>query len=67
MPGRGGHPLGDPLAPLVWLANHLNARGLALAAGQIVTTGSCNGAQNVRPGQTVSAYFSGLGTSVVQL
>ena len=65
--GRGGHPLGDPLLALVWLANHLSQLGRGLRGGEIITTGSCSGAQNVRPGQTVSAYFTGLGTSVVQL
>jgi 2-keto-4-pentenoate hydratase len=65
--GRGGHPLGDPLLALVWLANHLSQLGRGLRGGEIITTGSCCGALSVRPGQTVSAYFSGLGTSVVQL
>ena len=65
--GRGGHPLGDPLLALVWLANHLSQLGRGLRGGEIVTTGSCSGAQSIRPGQTVSAYFTGLGTSLVQL
>jgi 2-keto-4-pentenoate hydratase len=64
--GRGGHPLGDPLAPLAWLANHLNARGLALAAGQIVTTGSCNGIRFVTAGSRVEVEFGGLGTASVE-
>jgi len=64
---RGGHPLGDPLLALVWLANHLAQLGRGLRGGELVTTGSCSGAQNVQHGQAVSAHFSGLGTSVVQL
>ena len=65
--GRGGHPLGDPLLALVWIANHLAQLGRGLRGGEIVTTGSCSGAQSLLPGQTVSAYFTGLGTAVVQL
>jgi 2-keto-4-pentenoate hydratase len=64
--GRGGHPLGDPLAPVVWLANHLNARGLALEAGQIVTTGSCNGIRFVDAGGRVDVEFGGLGAVNVE-
>ena len=36
----GKHPDGHPLRPLLWLANHLAARGEGLTAGQVVTTGS---------------------------
>jgi 2-keto-4-pentenoate hydratase len=64
--GRGGHPLGDPLLPLVWLANHLNARGLELEAGQIVTTGSCNGIRFVDAGARVDVEFGGLGAVSVE-
>ena len=32
---------GDPIGSLVWLANDLSARGINLAAGEIITTGSC--------------------------
>jgi 2-keto-4-pentenoate hydratase len=64
--GRGGHPLGDPLAPVVWLANHLNARGRALAAGEIVTTGSCNGIRFLAEGTRVDVEFGGLGAASVE-
>ena len=64
--GRGGHPLGDPLLPLVWLANHLGKFDRALRAGEIVTTGSCNGVRTVHLEQTASAYFSGLGSAIVR-
>ena len=63
--GRGGHPLGDPLLALVWIANHLGQLGRGLRGGELVTTGSCSGVRYVRPGQTVSAWFDGLGTAVV--
>ena len=38
--GRGSDVLGNPLMPVVWLANHLCARGENLKAGEIVMTGS---------------------------
>jgi 2-keto-4-pentenoate hydratase len=63
--GRGGHPQGDPLIPLVWLANHLSSYGRGLRAGELVTTGSCCGVQFVAPEQTASAHFAGLGSAVV--
>jgi 2-keto-4-pentenoate hydratase len=64
--GRGGHPLGDPLLPVVWLANHLHEHGRRLRAGEIVTTGSCAGVRQVQAEQSVSAYFAGLGTATVR-
>ena len=63
---RGGHPLGDPLVPLVWLANHLSQLGRGLRGGEVITTGSCSGVQTVKADQTVSAFFTGLGTAVVR-
>jgi 2-keto-4-pentenoate hydratase len=63
--GRGGHPQGDPLIPLVWLANHLAQFGRGLRAGELVTTGSCCAVQQVAAEQTASAHFSGLGSALV--
>ncbi|HEX9474568.1 MAG TPA: fumarylacetoacetate hydrolase family protein [Steroidobacteraceae bacterium] len=65
--GRGGHPLGDPLLPVIWLANHLHEHGRQLRAGEIVTTGSCSGLRHVQAEQSVSAFFTGLGTATVRL
>ena len=59
--GRGTHPVGDPLAPVVWLANFLNARGAALAAGDYVTTGTCTGFARAHAGAHVRVRFAGLG------
>lgn len=39
----GVHPDQDPLAPLVWLVNHLSQCGIGLAAGVPVITGSYAG------------------------
>jgi 2-keto-4-pentenoate hydratase len=38
--GHGREVLGHPFEPLRWLANHLSAQGMALAAGELVSTGS---------------------------
>jgi len=38
--GNGGDILGDPVEALLWLANHLGARGQPLTSGAIVTLGS---------------------------
>jgi 2-keto-4-pentenoate hydratase len=65
--GLGGHALHDPLIPLVWLANHLSQRGIALRAGQVVTTGSFAGCRWVPPGSRVTVEFAGLGTATVEV
>ena len=44
---EGRHPDGHPFLPFYWLVNHLSARGMTLAKGQIVTTGSYCGAVDV--------------------
>jgi 2-keto-4-pentenoate hydratase len=45
----------------VWLANHCAARGLGLAAGQVVTTGSFTGMQFAPAGAQVRGEIDGLG------
>lgn len=62
---HGGHPLGDPLIPLVWLANHLSRRHITLRAGSYVTTGSYNGLRNVAAGGRCVVEFTGLGSASV--
>jgi 2-keto-4-pentenoate hydratase len=64
--GRGGHPLGNPLLPLVWIANHLAALGVGLKRGEYVTTGSCNGIRYATPGQQVHVSFAELGAAQVR-
>ena len=39
--GVGAHVLGDPRLGLTWLANELSRHGVGLAAGAVVTTGTC--------------------------
>jgi 2-keto-4-pentenoate hydratase len=63
--GSGGHPIGDPVLPLVWIANHLGARGVGLRAGDVVTTGSFAGIHYVNAGQQVRVEFDGLGTATI--
>ena len=65
--GLGGHPLVDPLIPLVWMANHLSQRGIGLQAGDVITTGSYAGCRWVAPGAQVTVEFAELGAASVQL
>ncbi len=53
--------MGSPLNALAWLANHLGARGLALAPGDIVMSGAISGLVRPKPGETVRAAFAHLG------
>lgn len=55
--GSGADVLGDPLAPLVWLANELGARGGGLRAGEFVLTGSFCAAAPVSDNMEVVADF----------
>ncbi len=54
--------LGSPLNALVWLANTLGARGLALQEGHVVLTGTMTRAFPVGAGDRVVATMSGLGS-----
>jgi len=56
----GGHPCKDVGRLLVWLANHCSARGVGLAAGQVITTGSCTGMLFASSGAVVRAEVGGL-------
>ena len=61
--GMGANALGDPMNALVWLANALARRGLALAAGDLATTGNvCDDPVVPEPGQTICADFGPLGS-----
>jgi 2-keto-4-pentenoate hydratase len=63
---RGSNPAGDPLGSVTRMANHLQAFGLHLEAGQVVTTGSWTGLLWVEGGRIVGG-FEGLGEVVVEL
>ena len=55
----GGNPAGDIAELLVWAANR---DGPALRAGDLVTTGSYTGVEEVPPGGRALATFGGVGT-----
>jgi len=59
--GSGARALGDPMNVMVWLANQQSSLGRGLKAGDIVSTGTCTGLDEVRPGDHVLANFGKLG------
>jgi 2-keto-4-pentenoate hydratase len=59
--GSGAMALGGPELALTWLANHLSARGLSLAAGHVVSTGVVTGLFSAEAGDVVVADFGLLG------
>ena len=65
MEKNGGHPLGDPLAVAVTMANLWREKG-GVRAGQIVTCGSYTGLKFLKPGDTCKVTFEGLGTATVK-
>ena len=65
--GEGRAALGDPRMALTWLVNELSALGIALEAGQFVSTGTCMAPLGVHPGDTVQADFGTLGALTLRL
>ena len=65
--GTGANVLGDPRLALTWLANDRVRHGGPLAAGEMVTTGTCVTPAPIRPGDHVAADFAVLGTVDVTL
>ena len=65
--GEGRAALGDPWVALAWLVNDLSALGIALEAGQFVSTGTCMVPLEVQPGDTVQADFGTLGALTMRL
>jgi 2-keto-4-pentenoate hydratase len=61
--GRGANALGDPRLALAWLANELSSLGVTLAAGQVVTTGTCVVPMPIASGVEVVADLGILGTT----
>ena len=58
---RGGHPLGDLVFLLRWLAEHAEAQGTPLAAGDLVTAGTWTGVYDAAPGESIDVEFPGIG------
>ena len=63
---QGGHPNGDPLCALPWLAAHAAAQGVGLRAGDLITTGAWI-AQAAGPGDQIEVAFEGLGSASVRI
>jgi 2-keto-4-pentenoate hydratase len=55
--GTGAEAMGHPFRVLLWLAEALRRRGQGLAAGDLVSTGTCTGMLRPRAGQTLRARF----------
>lgn len=51
------HPLGDPVPLVAWLADHVAARCGGLKAGDIVTTGSLQGATPIARGSSAEGSW----------
>ncbi|HEY7788336.1 MAG TPA: fumarylacetoacetate hydrolase family protein [Casimicrobiaceae bacterium] len=58
---RGGHPLGDLLFLLPWLARHAAERGSPLGVGDVITAGTWTGVVEAFSGQTIDVEFPAIG------
>ena len=57
--GTGRTVMGDPVAALVWLACHLDARGHAFMAGQVVLSGAIVPLTIIPPGAVIEGRADG--------
>lgn len=62
---KGRHPDGEPILPIVWLANFLSAQGIGLRAGQVIITGSYAGVLDVPVNQPLHIQFGSAGSMSV--
>ncbi len=65
--GVGSAALSDPRSALTWLVNDLSVRGITLAAGAFVSTGTCMVPLEVEPGDRVRADYGVLGVNEIGL
>lgn len=65
--GNGAACLGDPLNAVVWVAQTAARLGRPLRAGEIVLSGALGPMVPLRPGVSIEAEISGLGTVQAQL
>ena len=63
--GTGIDVMGNPIAPLAWLANVLGEQGVALEAGQLILPGSFTAAMPVIADSTATADFGPLGSLTI--
>ncbi|MEQ1647681.1 MAG: fumarylacetoacetate hydrolase family protein [Hyphomicrobiaceae bacterium] len=59
--GTGAAVLGNPLVSLTWAVEDLRQRGMSLAAGTLISTGSMTGMTDVALNQPVIANFGSFG------
>jgi len=59
--GSGANVMGDPLAALEWLIGALSGRGIGLAAGEIISSGSLTPPPRIARGAEILAQADGLG------
>lgn len=65
--GSGANVLGDPRVALAWLVNELSGLGIAVTAGELVTTGASVPPLEIEPGDRVEADFGALGSVSVSV
>jgi 2-keto-4-pentenoate hydratase len=65
--GNGGAVLGHPLNAMQWLVGSLHERGIALKAGQCVTTGVTTDIYFGQPGDRIRAEFGPVGAVQLEL
>jgi 2-keto-4-pentenoate hydratase len=63
--GHGRDALGHPFNSVMWLANHLSARGQGLRAGDIVMTGSLVSTRFPEAGESYRFTLEGVGSAEV--
>lgn len=59
--GRASAAMGHPVTSLTWLLNWARSHGRPVAAGEIISTGTCTGHCFAAAGDTVKADFGELG------
>ena len=59
--GIGANVLGSPVTALTWLANELSRHGMTLAAGHVVTTGTCLVPLPIAVGDRIEGDLGSLG------
>lgn len=65
--GVGSNVLGDPRLALAWCVNEVSRLGIDIAAGEVVTTGTCAVPLELEPGDAVVADFGTLGRISVKI
>jgi 2-keto-4-pentenoate hydratase len=65
--GVGSDVMGHPMEPLIWLANLLAQRDVALSKGQVILTGSIIAPISLAAGDSVSFDIEGLGDVSVEI